>query len=466
MVFAVEGAASSHCPDPAHAGFRVWRDGFRGKAPARRQRFRCVNPADRSDWHRFTPAVLRAAAHEHRCLDCQQFVPPNAGPVVPGGYHYLSKVIAATMAAVANGRTYSEASQAARLALDHAAGRASAHGTDYSAHGQLAADWTEVFTEVVVTAPKRWPAVVLLDGTDFYRRAPGGKVPAFTLLFAYGYDVFEGPLAEPEDPMTGPPDRAINGRLLRIGLAGEESAASWGQFLSEWDGTPQVVVGDGAKGGQNAVEATWPGAGVTWVRCVYHWRKNLTAAVLSDLARVAGLSSASATVQEDKLLAPACGAFAGPTEFAAFRDAAHERFAAHREFAELPSLSLNWLSKNAGTALAQLGEADSRPGPQSIGPLEQVIHRARKEIARRAQGLRNPLRTQRMLTLLAAGFRNDANIDIWADLIYTHLAANGSRPALRQRSVVGATMNWPAQPSPKPAPAGSHTQQLAATSAL
>jgi len=45
-----------------------------------------------------------------------------------------------------------------------------------------------------------------------------------------------------------------------------------------------------------------------------------------------------------------------------------------------------------------------------------------------------------MLTLLAAGFRNDANIDIWAGLIYAHLAENGSRPALRQREVTGRTM--------------------------
>jgi hypothetical protein len=47
-----------------------------------------VSLDESSDWHRFTLPVLRAAANEHRCLDCQQLVPTHAGPVVAEGYHY------------------------------------------------------------------------------------------------------------------------------------------------------------------------------------------------------------------------------------------------------------------------------------------------------------------------------------------------------------------------------------------
>ena len=466
MAIGVETVVASRCPEEAHAGFLVWRDGFHGKVPARRQRFRCVNPQDSTDWHRFTPPVLRAEAHEHRCLDCQQYVPAHAGPVVPSGYHYLSKVIAGALVAVATGRTYSEASQAARHALGHASGLGQAdRKKPYSVNGQLAADWTEVFTDVVVTQPQHWPAVVLLDATKFWRRVPGGRVDAFTLLFAYGYDVYEGPQEKPPemdpadeqarddgalfggDPVAA--DRAVNGRLLRIGLAVEENEASWKAFLSDWSGTPQVAVGDGANGARNAVEALWPSR-VLWVRCAYHWKKNLVSAVISDLVRLTGLPSESAKAQKDRLVVQARAVFTSTAAFLQFQTSARKRFGRHAEFAELPASSLVWLQTNSKAALAQLAEADTRPGPQSIGPLEQVIFRTRQQVAGRAQSLRNPVRTQRMLTLLAAGSRYDANVDIWAGLIYAHLAANRSRPALRQREVTGHTMSELAIPQPKP----------------
>ena len=466
MAIGVETVVASRCPEEAHAGFLVWRDGFHGKVPARRQRFRCVNPQDSTDWHRFTPPVLRAEAHEHRCLDCQQYVPAHAGPVVPSGYHYLSKVVAGALVAVATGRTYSEASQAARHALGHASGLGPADRTKpYSVNGQLAADWTEVFTDVVVTQPQHWPAVVLLDATKFWRRVPGGRVDAFTLLFAYGYDVYEGPQEKPpemdpadeqarddgalfgDDPVAA--DRAVNGRLLRIGLAVEENEASWKAFLSDWSGTPQVAVGDGAHGARNAVEALWPGR-VLWVRCACHWKKNLVSAVISDLVRLTGLPSESAKAQKDRLVVQARAVFTSTAAFLQFQTSARKRFGRHAEFAELPASSLVWLQTNSKAALAQLAEADTRPGPQSIGPLEQVIFRTRQQVAGRAQSLRNPVRTQRMLTLLAAGSRYDANVDIWAGLIYAHLAANHSRPALRQREVTGHTMSELAIPQPKP----------------
>lgn len=204
-----------------------------------------------SGWHRFTLPVLRAAANQHRCLDCQQLVPTHAGPVVAEGYHYLSKVIAGALVDVAKGRTYSEASQAARQALAGASGHV-ASGVGFSVHGQLVADWTEVFSGVVLTQPTRWPQVLLLDATDFWRRAGDGRrAQAFTLLFAYGYDAPEGPMPEPEDDPwaidlpDGSPQRATNGRLLRIGLARTEDEDAWSAFLRGWHGTPLLAVTDG-----------------------------------------------------------------------------------------------------------------------------------------------------------------------------------------------------------------------------
>ena len=214
------------CPAPEHAGYRVWRDDFQGKAPARRQRFRCVNPLDRRDAHRFALPVPRAEAHDHRCLHCQQDVPSHARPVVAGGYRYLSKVVVSALADVAKGQTYSEASLPARAALAQA-GDQPTEGVKFSPHGQLAADWTEVFAGVVTQAPTVWPGVVLLDSTKFWRRQNSRQVPAFTLLFAYGYDVLEGPHPEPDPWAVRPPELAVNGRLLRIGLATKQTETAW-----------------------------------------------------------------------------------------------------------------------------------------------------------------------------------------------------------------------------------------------
>ena len=435
MAAGAERVALPTCPREGHEGWRVWRDGLRGKAPAQRQRLRCVNPDDASEWHRFTLPVLRAAAHEHRCLDCQQLVPTHAGPVVAEGYHYLSKVIAGALVDVAKGRTYSEASQAARKALAHAEGVV-AGGATFSAHGQLVADWVEVFSDVVLTQPKRWPQVILLDATDFWRRTGGGGTAhAFTLLFAYGYDAPEGPLPEPDDPWQLPADRATNGRLLRIGLAAKEDEPTWSEFLRHWHGTPLVAVTDGDGGVRNAIKSVWPAGRTTRVRCVYHWRQNLVTGVVSDLARTLQQPGTSAAVKNDEVLALAHKAFASSADFIAFNKAAQERFSGLYK----PS-SLKWLNTNGGDALAQLDAAAEMPGPQSTGPLEQVINRTRQLVAGRVQGLRNPVRTQRMLNLLAAGLRNDANVDHWADLIYAHLEANARRPARRQRAIAGLTM--------------------------
>ena len=63
--------------------------------------------------------MLRAEAPGHRCLDCEQHIATHAGPVVPGGYHYLSRVIAGALADVARGSTYASASTAARAELAH-----------------------------------------------------------------------------------------------------------------------------------------------------------------------------------------------------------------------------------------------------------------------------------------------------------------------------------------------------------
>lgn len=425
-----ETAALPRCSRPGHEQWLVWKDGYKGKPPSRRQRFRCVNPDDHTDAHRFTTPVLRVAAHEHRCLGCQMLVPSHAGPVVPEGYHYLGKVIASALVDIAKGQTYSAASRSARAALA-VAGGAQQVGREFSTHGQLAADWTEVFTDVVVERTTRWPSVVLLDATKFWRRQPGGKRDAFTLLFAYGYDAVEGPVPEP-DLWASPTSKPVaNDRLLRIGLAPTESIQTWTDFLYELPGTPLVVVADGSDAIRGAVENRWH-HDVTFVRCVYHWRNNLVDHLLPDLVKLTGHEKASKSVQNHVLLALAKAAFASVDAWTRFSDEAEA----------LPKMSLTraWIETFDDDVLAQLHDVPDRYGPMSVGPLEKVIEQTRRQLAGRVQGLRNGPRTRLLLDLRTAGANNEANPDLWADKITDHLTRYGRRPARSQRVVAGLQM--------------------------
>ena len=109
---------------------------------------------------------------------------------------------------------------------------------------------------------------------------------------------------------------------------------------------------------------------------------------------------------------------------------------------ELPTRSLTngWLSGHEAEISAQLANADERPGPQTLGPLEQKIHQLRQRLAQRVQGLDNPDRTPLLLNLLTAGMNNQANADLWAERIDEHLLEHQRRPPRRQRQIAGASM--------------------------
>ena len=434
----LEGVGRPHCPDPGHEQHRVVRDGFRGKAPARRQRFRCVNPTDRTDWHRLALPVQRVVAPLHRCEGCAQLVPPHAGPVVPGGYHYLASVVAGALVDVATGGTFQQASARARAALALNLGTP---GGVVSSHGSLAADWTEVFAPVVAPAAP-WPAVLLVDSTQFWRRQGGGKVGAFTVLAAWGYDLAPVPEdAEPDPWDTGgspaTPGKPVTtpGKLVRLRRSDGRQFQDWRAFFAEGTGAPQIVVADGASEIGAAARAVWPD--VTVIRCTWHWTKNLIAATTSDLVRLTGRHRDHAAVAGHALLAEAEHALRSPEDLAAFAAHARDLVVGQPVFTpDAESLLLKWLATNETEATAQLTAAVTRPGPASTGPLEQLLkQRLRPTLARRAQGLVNPERTQRLLDLLTAGYRNEAHASAWTAVLRDHLAANERRPELHQRAI-------------------------------
>ncbi len=201
-------------------------------------------------------------------------VTPTAadGPLSPVDYLHTANEIGLLLGLVARGTSLRRASQAVRLA----AGRSvpDAAGTMWTSREcALAARYVDLFGATIERelAPDRWPAIVVLDAKPFGLRAYGAAEHgeawdpaerAGTALIAVGGD----------DP----------GRLApwRLGFAGDETAASWSDFLAELPGEPAWVVTDGSEALRIAVRKRWPQAHL--YACEYHLGRALRKAATAD----------------------------------------------------------------------------------------------------------------------------------------------------------------------------------------
>lgn len=249
------------CPRPGHGGSRVVFDGHYGTAGHRRQRYRC-HPPDGDKWHRFTPPVPRQDAVGGECEHCERTLHTHEGPHTPRESLFSARDVALGLVEVGRGETYRAASARVRT-------RAARHpdreeGPSYSRHGQLVADFVEVFAPVVFEPyrPSLWPeGTLVLDQVPFRVRAyapngrpiPGGVV-AFNVFGALGYD---------------------NGRglLWRLQAFHTASADDWKAFVCALDGEPKRVVCDAHGGIRTAVEHAFPNADI-WL-CEWHLREKL-----------------------------------------------------------------------------------------------------------------------------------------------------------------------------------------------
>jgi Transposase, Mutator family len=397
------------CPRPDHAGSRVRFDGHYGKPGHRRQLYRCV-PGNGDRPHRFTELLPREEAWHDACEACERPVHLHEGPHAARRYQFVARGIAEALVAVGAGASYRQAAlvareRARRLRVDPETGE-----PRQTRHGQLVADWVEVFAPVVFEPHRTfaWPTAgsLLLDDLPFSVRDPatGRFRIAFRVFCAAGFE-------------RGRP------RLWRVEAFPDASQANWEAFLRALEGAPPRVVCDNHYGLNGAVRAAFPEAEL--YLCEWHLRHALERL----MAKIRQSDEHRAAI--DALLPRVEAAFTGPSFWKPFvRDA---------QAADIPRLS-SWL-EGAGRVLEdqfrRRGLRDLRPVdmPLTTSPMDGLIGPIRDALHSRRYGLKNRERTNRLLLLMQLHANRQDQPLAYAKDIRAWLEANEGRPRVPRRAI-------------------------------
>lgn len=405
-------AARVKCPRPEHARSRVKLDGTYGKPGHRRQRYKCSPKG--GECHVFTELLPREESWHRSCDQCERQIERREGPKAPRHYQFVARGVAEALAAVGVGATYMHASRVARdrarrFRFDPETGE-----LRESDHGQLVADWVELFAPVVFEAdqPAAWPAEgsLLLDHQPFRVRAldasrkpiPAGRV-AFDVFYAVGY-------------------RAGKPRLWRTEAFPSAHPANWSAFLGSLPGEPKRIVCDAHGGVLRAIEERWPGAELH--QCEWHLQHALERLLAKERR-----SNPSEELEE--LRARTEGALAGPSFWRSFVQAARA--------AENESLD-RWMAVNGPTIEAQFARRrppSRRPAdmPLTTAALEQLTRPISAALYPRRYALKNRERLNRLLMLLQLHVNGDDDVRAYTKTIRAWLESNGGRPVGRRRAI-------------------------------
>jgi len=406
-------AARARCPRAEHGGSRVKLDGTYGKPGHRRQRYKC-SPRGGGKPHVFTELLPREEAWHDACDQCERHVERREGPKAPRHYQFVARGIAEALAAVGAGATYMHASRVARDRARRFRFDAATGELRESDHGQLVADWVELFAPVVFEShrPTAWPAEgsLLLDHLPFRvraldasgRRIPAGRV-AFDVFCAVGY-------------------RAGKPRLWHAEAFASAQPANWSAFLGSVAGEPRRIVCDAHGGMLRAIEERWPDAELH--QCEWHLQHALER-LLAKEAR----SNPSEELEE--LRARADGALAGPSFWLPFVRAARA--------AENESLD-RWIAVNGPTIETQFARRrppSRRPAdmPLTTAALEQVSRPITTALYPRRYALKNRERLNRLLMLLQLHINGEDDVQAYAKTIRAWLESNGGRPTEHRRAI-------------------------------
>jgi hypothetical protein len=360
--------------------------------------------------HRFTELLPREEAWHDACEACERPVHLHEGPHAARHYQFVARGIAEALVAVGAGTTYRQAALVARERAQRLRADPETGDLRMTRHGQLVADWVEVFAPVVFESHRcsAWPAAgsLLLDDLPFSVRDPasGRFRIAFRVFCAAGFE-------------------RGRARLWRVEAFPDASQASWEAFLRGLEGAPPRVVCDNHHGLNGAVRAALPEAEL--YLCEWHLRHALERL----MAKIRSSDEHRGAI--DELLPRVEAAFTGPSFWAPFvRDA---------RAADIPRLS-SWL-EGAGRVvedqfrrrgLRSLRRADT---PLSTSPMDGLIEPIRAAIHPRRYGLKNRERTNRLLLLMQLHANRQDDALAYTKSIRAWLEANGGRPRVPRRAV-------------------------------
>ena len=376
------------------------RCGHYGTGIARRQLYRCYPEADKS--HTFSGDLPRRLLDEATdCGACGAHLAAHQGPQTPRRYHYSIQEAATALVAVGEGKTYADAAVRVRQ-------RARGGLRTNKTQAQLVGNWVEVLAPIV-TAPyaeTEWPETIVCDSTEFWGTHPetGHKMLLFCVLAVFGYE-------------TG----AARGRLWALHASHHRNAPAWNELFDLLPGTPRLVVSDDDQAIKNAVAARWPQttprrnwssvpAEPFWLHCEYHLRQNA----------LAHAETYGHFGDKDPVISHLDSAFTSLPGWLAFRRAV-----------STDEVALDtWCVSHDAQMRAQTIWRSRLPQHQGNGAAERALREVRKVIEGREEGLRNKVRTNRMLELVRVRYNR------WADVeVYTrHLRAglSGGQATLHQ----------------------------------
>lgn len=403
--------ATIECPD--HPGSRVKRDGRYGPEDHKRQRHRCFpNNGDRS--HAFTESLPREEAWEPDCHLCEQDVAHDHGPHAAKRYQFVARGIAEALQMVGTGTSYLAASRvtrerARRYQTDRIFGR-----TRNTNHGQLVADFVEVFAPVVFEShrPDDWPSgTLVLDESPFVVKAfkPDGSPRqggqrAFTIYEAMGYD---------DDGEA---------KLWRLEAFRDSDQRHWERFLRRLGSAPDRVVCDGQYSIANAVRAVWPHAEIYISE--WHLKDSLKQVLTRDVPK-------NFKNRCKRLLAEVPGCMRN--------SATWDQFIA--DMGDVGYARLDRWVKNSAPLVGEQIERRDAPGyrqpnkPLSTGGLETKTRVLKGMLDDRAHLFKNRERLNRLLMLIQLHMNEQDNWAEHSKSIRQWLEANGGRPIVPRRAV-------------------------------
>lgn len=384
-----------------HPNGRVWKHGRYGKND-QYQRWRCI-PAGEADPHTFSRVLPRKQVGGGVCLECERDWEDGQGMPSAVRDRYTLRDKAVTLLKLAEGHSYRDASQLARI---RAGQWTKGENGDrvFSRDGRLAGDWVSQYAETVASEdlPDNWPTSVLvldhitlkrLDTDEEGEPKQGGKV-AFHVFGAMGYQDTSG--AEegerPRDP-----------KLYALGAYKWLGNEAWADFFDRLDGRPSYVVCDAHKGLRKALRERWPDVPV--YPCVYHlYRTTLRHVRKNDLGdtELAKRLSKKSFYREDDFDALCY----------LLDQLQQERWSG---LTDKQQEGVSKIDRVVERSQAGIQRHINEPRyPLSTGALERLLRRIKRYLYDRRNVLRNMVRLNDLLALMAARQRTPVDIREWS----------------------------------------------------